>query len=152
MPLTVGPSVEEAYNLATIRGAHAMKMADQTGSIAEGKLADLVIFDANTPSMVCASAHDPVAAIILHSSPADIDTVIIDGVIRKHNGKLVDVELDAGGQRVAGKDQLTWKDTASELLRTRERIQSESEKIDMAAAEKQVMAAFHISQDELQDP
>ena len=97
MPLTVGYSAEEAFNLATIRGAHAMKMAEQIGSIAEGKLADLVIFDANTPSMICASVHDPVAAIILHSSPADVDMVIIDGVIQKM-GKLLDVQLDARGK------------------------------------------------------
>lgn len=152
MPLTVGYSVEEAFNLATIRGAHAMKMGDKIGSIAEGKLADLVIFDANSPSMICASVHDPVAAIILHSSPADIDTVIIDGVIQKSSGKLLDVMLDAPGKEIAGKNQLRWKDTARELLRTRKRIQRETEKIDMDAAEKKVMAAFYISPDDLVDP
>ena len=33
--------------------------------------------------MVGAAQHDPVAAIILHSSPADIETVIVDGIVRK---------------------------------------------------------------------
>ena len=150
--MTVGYTVEEAFNLATIRGAHAMKMSDQIGSIAVGKLADLVIFDANTPSMICAGVQDPVAAIILHSSPADIDTVIIDGVIRKQSGKLVDINLDTRGEEIAGKAQLAWKDVAGELLRTRERIQTETEKIDMANAEKKVMAAFYVSENELENP
>ena len=152
MPLTVGYSVEEAFNLATIRGAHAMKMADQIGSIAEGKLADLVIFDSNSPSMICAGVQDPVAAIILHSSPADVDTVIVDGIVRKQGGKLVDVALDNEGKQVAGKDSVKWSDVAGNLLKTRERIQAECEKIDFDAAEKKCMEAFYISPDDLEDP
>ena len=129
-----------------------MKMQDKIGRIAEGKLADLVIFDANSPSLVCAGVHDPVAAIILHSSPADVDTVIIDGIIRKQNGKLLDSKLDESGKHVAGKDLLSWKEVAQNLIKTRERIQSETEKMDMKDAEKKVMEAFHISENELGDP
>ncbi|KAH7146818.1 hypothetical protein B0J13DRAFT_441954, partial [Dactylonectria estremocensis] len=44
-------TVEEAYNLGTIQGARALGMEDQIGSIAEGKLADLVIFDGNSPEL-----------------------------------------------------------------------------------------------------
>ena len=151
-PITVGYSVEEAFNLATIRGAHAMKIADQIGSIAEGKLAYLVIFDAISPSMVCGSEHDPVAAIILHSSPADMETVIVDGIVRKQNGELTDVKLDQGGKQVAGKDVLLWKDTASNLVESRKRIQQEYEKIDFEDAEKKVMEAFYISENGLGNP
>lgn len=129
-----------------------MKIADKIGSIAQDKLADLVIFDANSPSMICAGVHDPVAAIILHSSPTDIDTVIIDGVIRKQDGKLLDVKLDKTGKEAAGKDSLSWKDVALNLIKTRERIQSETEKIDMKDAEKKVMEAFYISENDLGDP
>ena len=53
--------------------------------------------------MICAGLHNPVAAIILHSSPADIDTVIVDGVVRKQGGKLLDVKLDEDGNKVVGK-------------------------------------------------
>ena len=129
-----------------------MKMSDKVGSIAEGKLADLAIFDANTPSMVCAGVHDPVAAIILHSSPADIETVIVDGIVRKQNGKLIDVKLDEGGKKIAGKDSLTWTDVARKLITTRERIQGETEKIDVKEAEKAVMKAFYMSEDDFGDP
>jgi cytosine/adenosine deaminase-related metal-dependent hydrolase len=152
MPLTLGYSVEEAFNLATIRGAHAVKMGDKIGSIAEGKLADLVIFDANSPSMICGGAHNPVAAVILHSSPADVDTVIVDGIVRKQNGRLLDIQLDDTGKKAAGQDRLAWKDVATNLLRTRQRINQEAEKIDFKDGEKKVMEAFHMDPSELQDP
>ena len=129
-----------------------MKMEDKTGSIAEGKFADLVIFDAISPSMVCAGVHDPVAAIILHSSPADVETVIIDGIIRKRDGRLVDVKLDESAKQLAGKESVSWKDVATNLIKNRERIQSETEKIDYEDAERKVMEAFYISADDLGDP
>lgn len=129
-----------------------MKMGDRIGSIAEGKHADLVIFDASSPSMVCAAIHDPVAAIILHSSPSDIDTVIVDGIIRKQHGKLLNVTLDEDGKQLAGKATLSWKDVAQNLVRSREHIQAEIEKIDMEDAEKKVMEAFHINASDIGDP
>ena len=152
MPATVGYSVEEAFNLATIRGAHAMKMADKIGSIAEGKLADLAIFDANTPSMICAGVHDPIAAIVLHSSPADVDTVIVDGIVRKQDGKLLDLQLDEGGKQAAGQDSLSWKVVAQNLIKTRERIQEESEKMDFEDGKKKVMEAFGMPESAFEDP
>lgn len=151
MPKSVGSTVEEAFNLATIRGAHAMKMGDKIGSIKKGKFADLVIFDSASPSMVCGGVHDPIAAIILHSSPADIDTVIIDGVVRKQNGKLLDVELDAVGKQVAGRNILSWRDVAHELLKSRERIQPEAEKVDYSDGQRKVMQAFHMTEEDLAD-
>lgn len=121
-------------------------MGDKVGSIAEGKLADLVIFDATSPSMVCAAEHDPVAAIILHSSPADVDTVIVDGVIRKEGGKLVPVGLDDEGKEVAGQGSLEWKDVARELVRSRAALQEKIDGVDMEKAEKGVMQAYHVNE------
>ena len=129
-----------------------MKMGDKIGSIAEGKFADLVIFNGNTPSMVCAGVHDPVAAIILHSSPGDIDTVIIGGVVRKQNGKLLDIELDSVGQEVAGTGRLKWGDVARSLIKSRERIEAEASKMDTEAGERASLGMFGMSDDDLEDP
>ncbi|PYH44714.1 amidohydrolase family protein [Aspergillus saccharolyticus JOP 1030-1] len=49
------------------------------GSIEVGKLADLVIFDGQGPEMICAARKTPVAAIVLHSSMRNADTVIYMG-------------------------------------------------------------------------
>ena len=96
-PRTIQYQVEQAFNLGTIKGARAVGMSSEIGSLAEGKLADIVIFDALSPGMVCAAAHDPVAAIVLHSSVRDVDTVIVDGIVRKESGKLGVVDVDKKG-------------------------------------------------------
>src|SRR2546421_4798993 len=77
-PANLKATTEQVFNLGTIQGARAVHM-DRTGSLAEGKLADIVIFDASNPSMICAAEQDPVAAVVRHSNIRDIDTVIIDG-------------------------------------------------------------------------
>lgn len=50
----VGSSAK-VFNLATIRGACAVKMKLSMGKIAEGKLADVAVFGATSPTMDCAA-------------------------------------------------------------------------------------------------
>ncbi len=113
--------LEEAFNLGTIKGAKAVNMEDRIGSIAVGKLADLVIFDATAPNMVCAAEENPVAAVLLHANVGDIDMVIIDGVIRKENKRLLDIDILDGpnGRTVTS---LTWEEVSKNLLRSRQMI------------------------------
>ncbi|EMC99137.1 hypothetical protein BAUCODRAFT_392692 [Baudoinia panamericana UAMH 10762] len=144
--LSVKYTVEEAFNQATIRGARAAKMGNRIGSIAEGNLADLVIFNTETPSMVCAAAHDPVAAIILHSSPADIDCVIVDGIVRKECGRLVSVHVSPEDAKWFGDNtELTWKEVSKQLLSSRAALQKKVDGLHMKKAEKGVMEAFHLN-------
>ncbi|KAK4503600.1 hypothetical protein PRZ48_004515 [Zasmidium cellare] len=147
----VGPTVEETFNLATIFGARGAKMGDKTGSIAEGKFADLVLFDMSSPAMVAASIHNPIAAIILHSSPADIDTVIVGGQIRKRAGKLLPVAIDSEGKSVAGKDTLDWPEIAKAVVKSREGLQKQVDGIDMVEATDRVKDWFHITDSMLVD-
>ena len=112
-----------AYNLGTIKGARAAGLGDLTGSLAVGKRADLVIFDATSPSMLCAAQHDPVAALVFHSTVRDVDTVVIDGVVRKRAGKLVPVQVDGG--------TLEWHEVAVKTLETRARIQEKIDAVDL---------------------
>jgi cytosine/adenosine deaminase-related metal-dependent hydrolase len=42
-PANLKGTTEQVFNLGTIQGARAVHMEDQTGSLAEGKLADIVI-------------------------------------------------------------------------------------------------------------
>lgn len=85
LPHTIQYQLEQAFNLGTIKDARAVGMSSEIESLAEGKLADIVIFDALSPGMVFAASHDPVAAIVLHSSFRDVDTVIVDGIVRKES-------------------------------------------------------------------
>ncbi|KAJ7621026.1 hypothetical protein FB45DRAFT_992146 [Roridomyces roridus] len=135
-PRTLLSTAEDAFNLATIKGARAVGMEAEIGSIAVGKRADLVVFDAESPAMVCAGEHDPVAAIVLHASVRDIETVIVDGKIRKAGGKLAAVEVD-------GK-LMEWKDVARELLKSRERIEEEYKQLDLETARKTALRVFGV--------
>ncbi|KAF2017811.1 Metallo-dependent hydrolase [Aaosphaeria arxii CBS 175.79] len=139
-------SVEAAFNLATVEGAKALHLEKEIGSIAEGYKADLVLFDAMSPSMVGAAQHDPVAAIILHSSPADIDTVIVDGIIRKRGGRLLDVAVDEFARGTVGQESLTWSEVAHEVVKSRARIQSEIEKIDFDEGLRSMKGVFYIDE------
>ncbi|EEH06791.1 5-methylthioadenosine/S-adenosylhomocysteine deaminase n1 [Histoplasma capsulatum G186AR] len=137
----ISGSVRDVFRLATIQGAKAVRMHDQIGSLVEGKRADIVVFDALSPGMVCAAEHDPVAAIVLHASIADIETVIVDGVIRKRGGKLVKVEVEEGIAGVS-KKEVVWTDVAEQLVRSRREIQERIEKIDLDKALEAFLKMF----------
>lgn len=65
----------ELFEMATVNAAQLAGIADETGSIAPGKRADLVILK---PRMG-AGADDPYAALV-HASVADVGLVVVDGV------------------------------------------------------------------------
>jgi cytosine/adenosine deaminase-related metal-dependent hydrolase len=156
MPRKVSKTVEEAFNLGTIQGARAIRMQDQIGSLAVGKKADILVFDAISPSMVCAAQHDPVAAVVLHSSPADIGMVIVDGVVKKRFRMLENVDLKLGSDRLWDGvkelgEQLTWNNVAKELIKRRTELQKKVDKLDMDAAKKGVIKAFYIDKSVIVD-
>ncbi|KAL7901625.1 hypothetical protein HDV63DRAFT_404819 [Trichoderma sp. SZMC 28014] len=148
VPKKLSLSVQDVFRLGTIGGAKAVGMQDQLGSLEEGKLADIVIFDGLSPSMICAAEEDPVAAIVLHSSIADIETVIVDGRIVKQQGKLVPVELDMSlSDFKPAKARLEWSDVAKELLKSRQRVVEAGNKTwkgNLDKAVEGVMKAFQI--------
>ncbi|TFB06897.1 5-methylthioadenosine/S-adenosylhomocysteine deaminase [Trichoderma ghanense] len=146
-------SVHDVFQLGTLGGARAVGMEAQLGSLTQGKLADIVIFDGRTPGMVCAAEEDPVAAIVLHSSIADIETVIVDGRIVKQRGNLVPVDLDLSMSDLKpSKTRLEWSDVAQELLRSRQRVieaGKESWGGDIDKAVDSLTKAFYVDPDNL---
>jgi hypothetical protein len=137
--------------LATIKGAEAANMSNEVGRIAEGYKADLVIFDALSPSMVAAAQHDPVASIILHSTPADIDTVIVDGIIRKEGGKLLPVSVDGAARQVTGETILDWTTVARKVVSSRANMQEEIDKIEFVEASNALHKLFYVDESRIVD-
>jgi len=76
----------EALEWATINGARAFRMDRQIGTLAPGKKADIVMLRANDVNMV--PVWDPITSIVEIAGAGNVDTVIIDGVVRKQGGKL----------------------------------------------------------------
>ena len=143
-PFRVYKTVQEAYALGTVAGARAIGMGDHIGSIAEGKLADIIIFDALTPNMICGAQLDPVTAIVMHSTPADVVTTIIDGVVRKKDGQLSPIQPDGSGAALfpISSASLRWPEVAERLLETRATLQAKINKIDLEEAKVGAMKAF----------
>ncbi|KAM0227943.1 hypothetical protein ACHAP5_012078 [Fusarium lateritium] len=123
-PAKIQLSSQEVFQLGTIRGAKAINMEDQLGSLEEGKIADLLIWDMLSPGMICAAEENPIGAIILHSSPSDIDAVIVDGHFKKRDGRLTTTKLDLEllPELKLDKSEIEWRDVALELLKSRDRI------------------------------
>jgi 5-methylthioadenosine/S-adenosylhomocysteine deaminase len=82
--LTLG--VRDVLRFATLGGAEALGMESQVGSIEPGKVADLVLLRADGIHMT--PLNDPVAAVVLHAGPADVDTVLVGGEVVKESGRL----------------------------------------------------------------
>jgi len=145
----VGPTVEQVYNLGTILGARAIGMENEIGSIKVGKKADLVVFDGSSPAMLAVAARAPLAAIVLHSSVRDIDTVVVDGVIRKENGVLKEVSIPKGIRGSSGDDDehVTWKRIVREVTQSSKEIEGRQDPAgDPEIARKGIMNGFHMNQ------
>src|SRR5690606_20578483 len=80
-------TARQMLEMATINGAYVAGVEDRTGSLTPGKKADVVLIDARDINMV--PVKDPVAAVTLCADVSNVDTVIVDGVVRKRGGKLL---------------------------------------------------------------
>ena len=83
---TIPVRSREALEWATINGAKAFQIDDRIGTLTPGKKADIVMLRAEDVNMV--PVYDPVISIVEIAGAGNVDTVIVDGVIRKQNGKL----------------------------------------------------------------
>lgn len=84
--------VRDVFRWATINGARAMGIDHLIGSIRVGKRADITLINARDLNL--APVYDPVSAIVLNGRPSNVDTVMIDGVLRKRHGQLVGIDRD----------------------------------------------------------
>jgi 5-methylthioadenosine/S-adenosylhomocysteine deaminase len=75
----------EALEWATIGGARALRMEDRIGSLKPGKKADIVMLRATDSNIW--PVHNPVFSIVEQAGDGNVDTVIIDGITRKKDGK-----------------------------------------------------------------
>ncbi|KAJ5413728.1 hypothetical protein N7509_000355 [Penicillium cosmopolitanum] len=128
-PREVTQKTSHAFNLGTIQGARALRMEHDIGSLEVGKKADLVIFDALSPAMIGVAQRDPVMAIVLHSTIRDVNTVLVDGEVRKENGKLCSVKgtewSDKSGFVETNQD-IHWHEVADRLLAIQKRLVSKT--------------------------
>jgi 5-methylthioadenosine/S-adenosylhomocysteine deaminase len=89
---------EEALEMATLLGARAVGLGDETGSIEVGKKADLVVFDARRAEW--RGLFDPVNNLVYSADGHSIVTVIADGRIVVDGGRVTFADEGAVADRV----------------------------------------------------
>ncbi|WP_342731749.1 amidohydrolase family protein [Bradyrhizobium sp. B117] len=87
IPATTTIPVREALRWITTEGARMLGREHRIGSLTPGKLADLVIINASDLNLH--PVHDPVATVVMQTSLANIEAVMIGGTWKKRNGKLL---------------------------------------------------------------
>ncbi|KIV88062.1 hypothetical protein PV10_08992 [Exophiala mesophila] len=152
-PVHMYKSVQEVYALGTICGARAVGLEQEIGSLAVGKKADIIILDSLAPHMIAGAQHDPVTAIVMHSTPRDITITMVDGVIRKRDSVLLPTQATQDAHHYAEglPSEVSWMEVAKQLLQTRETIQARIEKTDLEAAGQTARAMFGYGDDRLLD-
>jgi cytosine/adenosine deaminase-related metal-dependent hydrolase len=89
---------ELAVEMATIRGAEALGLEDQIGSIETGKRADLVLYDRNAPEW--RPLLNPLNNLVYAATGASVRTVLIDGLVVLDRGRLTTVDEHALFERI----------------------------------------------------
>ncbi len=80
-------TAKKVLEMATIKGAKALGLQEEIGTIEEGKKADLIIVDINRPGLV--PVHNLYSTIAYSVNGSDVETVIIDGKIIMENRQII---------------------------------------------------------------
>ncbi|TFK35342.1 Metallo-dependent hydrolase [Crucibulum laeve] len=116
-----------AFRLATLGGAEAAHIESKIGSIEIGKLADIVLYDANSINL--ANIIDPFKGIVFHATAADVEWVIVNGEVVKKDGKLVRKE---------------WNEVAKELKRCAGNVRDRYKESDLEARYNALIKQFEL--------
>ena len=91
-------SAQEGFRIATLNGARALGLEKETGSLEEGKKADIAILDLNTPSLT--PRNNLLAGLSYSANGSEVDTVIIDGKITMEGRKVLTLDEKLVYQKV----------------------------------------------------
>jgi 5-methylthioadenosine/S-adenosylhomocysteine deaminase len=83
-------SAQEAFELATIRGARALHMEREIGSLEAGKRADLVIIEGNELNQT--PLYNIYSSLIYATKAADVLTVVIEGRVVMRDQRLLTLD------------------------------------------------------------
>ncbi len=88
-----GPTAMPAqtvFEMATLRGARALGLESEIGSLEEGKKADIAIV--GTERLHAAPLGDPYSMLVYALSGADVEHVLVDGIVRVRKGRVLGVD------------------------------------------------------------
>jgi 5-methylthioadenosine/S-adenosylhomocysteine deaminase len=76
--------------LATIRGAHALHLEKEIGSLETGKRADLIVIDRDTLNQI--PLYNVYSDLVYATKASDVETVIINGRLVMRNRRLLTLD------------------------------------------------------------
>lgn len=85
-------SAAEGFRMATINGAKALGMENETGSLEVGKKADIVLLNLKSPSLV--PENNLIAALSYSANGSETEKVFVDGKLIVDNGKVITMSAD----------------------------------------------------------
>ena len=80
-------SAQQAFELATIRGAQALHLEKEIGSLEIGKRADLLVIDRDTLNQI--PLYNVYSDLVYATKASDVETVIINGRLIMRNRRLL---------------------------------------------------------------
>jgi cytosine/adenosine deaminase-related metal-dependent hydrolase len=86
----IGLECQDVIQFATLDGATAAGLGAITGSLEVGKAADVIVVDGTTLAM--SPLNNPFGSIVYNAHPGLVRDVVVDGVVRKRDGRLVGVD------------------------------------------------------------
>jgi cytosine/adenosine deaminase-related metal-dependent hydrolase len=126
LPNVLKTRVDHVLWMGTQGGAAAIHQEDKIGSIEEGKLADVVLIKAESPSTVSSMNHG--ATVVLHCNANDVDTVFVNGEIVKKDNKLLKVD---------------WPKLCKELGEHRLELEKKWHGVDWEGSKDELVKAWH---------
>jgi cytosine/adenosine deaminase-related metal-dependent hydrolase len=81
----------DVLRLATIGAARSLGLGAETGSLAPGKRADVIVVSPDAPNLGVLT--DPARLLVTAASPRDVELVIADGQVLKRDGVLTAVDV-----------------------------------------------------------
>lgn len=96
------------FHMATMGGARALGMDDTLGSLAVGKAADLVVFDANRPHL---RPHvNPLGNLVHTGQGRDVRMVVVAGEVLVEDGRPTKVDMEAVCAEAEAAARALWGD------------------------------------------
>lgn len=88
---SVGVPMRYFLEMATVRGAEALGLGTQVGSLTPGKRGDVVLLKPEGMSLV--PLPEPIESYPLYTSSRNVNAVAVDGRLVKNHGELLGVDL-----------------------------------------------------------
>jgi len=85
---------EKVVEMATSNGARAIGMGDDLGTIARGRLADLVLFDLKNADWIPVYGYSLLPNLITSASGSSVHTVLVHGKVVVENRKITTLDMD----------------------------------------------------------